>query len=31
LAAAPERLERCIAGLVEDGLAVERDGGLILP
>lgn len=28
---APERLERCVAGLVEDGLAAERDGGLILP
>jgi A/G-specific adenine glycosylase len=27
----PERLERCIAGLLADGLAAERDGGLVLP
>jgi A/G-specific adenine glycosylase len=31
LAPAPERLDRCVDGLVADGLAVERDGGLALP
>jgi A/G-specific adenine glycosylase len=31
LESAPERLERCVSGLLADGLAVERDGGLVLP
>ncbi|WP_428985736.1 A/G-specific adenine glycosylase [Sinomonas terricola] len=31
LAAGPEQLERAVAGLLADGLAVERPGGLALP
>ncbi|MDQ4501395.1 A/G-specific adenine glycosylase [Sinomonas sp. ASV322] len=31
LAPGPEQLERAVAGLLADGLAVEHDGGLALP